>query len=105
MEYSRGLETHNIVTVVMHERKLGYEGAMEWLATFVKQNVTQFLEDRKRLPSWGEDIDRQLKTYVDALGYSVRGYDSWSFESPRYFGAEGKAVQEHRWVTLQPLGR
>lgn len=103
MEQSRGLATHNIVTVVMNQFKLSHVGAMEWLATHIEEDVANFLESYARLPSWGEDIDRRVKLYVDGLGYWVRGNDCWSFEGHRYFGAEGMEIQKHRWVTLQPF--
>lgn len=102
MEQSRGLATHNIVTVAMHEFKVDHIGAMDWLEAHIKEDVRRFLANYARLPSWGEDIDRRLKTYIDGLGYWVRGNDSWSFEGQRYFGRQGLEIQKSRLVTLQP---
>jgi Delta6-protoilludene synthase len=101
MEQSRGLATHNVVTVAMHEFKLDHTGAMDWLEDHIKEDVNRFLINYARLPSWGEDIDGRLKTYIDGLGYWVRGNDCWSFEGQRYFGAHGPEIQKSRWVTLQ----
>lgn len=105
MEQSRGLATHNLVTVVMHEIKLDHVGAMDWLEVHIKAVAKHFLENYARLPSWGEDIDGRLKRYIDGLGYWVRGNDAWSFESQRYFGARGPEIQQSRWVTLQPSSK
>jgi hypothetical protein len=102
MEQSRGLATHNIVTVAMHEFKLDHFGAMGWLETHIKEDVERFLVNYACLPSWGEDIDGRLKIYINGLGYWVRGNDSWSFEGQRYFGTRGLEIQKSRWVTLQP---
>jgi len=102
MEEARGLGAHNIVTAVMHEFKLDHAGAMDWLEVHIKKDVEHFLADYACLPSWDEDIDRRLKQYIDGLGYWVRGNDCWSFEGERYFGVQGRKIQESRWVTLQP---
>jgi hypothetical protein len=74
---------------------------MNWLEAHIKEDVDRFLVDYARLPSWGEDIDRRLKIYIDGLGYWVRGNDCWSFEGQRYFGAQGTEIQKSRWVTFQ----
>ena len=102
MEQSRGLATHNIMTVVMQEFQLDHVSVMDWLETHIKEDVDRFLVNYARLPSWGEDIDRRLKMYVNGLGYWVRGNDCWSSEGQRYFGAQGIEIQKSRWVTLQP---
>lgn len=102
MEQSRGLATHNVVTIVMHEFDLDHAGAMDWLEAHNKEDVKLFLANYARLPSWGKDIDVRLKKYIDGLGYWVRGNDCWSFEGQRYFGAQGPEIQKSRWAGLQP---
>jgi len=107
LEEARGLDGHNIVTSVMRELKLDRAGALEWLQTYINNFVSTFLSDLERLPSWGEEIDKKVKTYIDGLGHWVRGNDDWSFESERYYGTRGLDVQKHRIVSLlprQPLG-
>lgn len=107
LEEARGLDGHNIVTSVMRELKLDRAGALEWLQTYINNFVSTFLSDLERLPSWGEEIDKKVKTYIDGLGHWVRGNDDWSFESERYYGTRGLEVQKHRIVSLlprQPLG-
>ena len=88
MEQSRGLATHNIMTVVMQEFQLDHVSVMDWLEAHIKEDVDRFLVNYARLPSWGEDIDRRLKMYVDGLGYWIRGNDCWS--------SEGQDILERR---------
>lgn len=107
LEEARGLDGHNIVTAVMRDLVLDRAAALEWLQTYITDFVSTFRADLERLPSWNEEIDKKLKTYVDGLGHWVRGNDDWSFESERYYGTQGLEVQKHRIVTLlprQPLG-
>jgi len=75
----------NVVTAVMHEYHLDHNSAMEWLETYLKEEESCFLENMKRLPSWGEDIDKRVEEYVAGMGYWVRRNDTWSKETPRYF--------------------
>ncbi|KAI0072167.1 terpenoid synthase [Panus rudis PR-1116 ss-1] len=102
VEQARGDDTQNIVTIVMHAEGLDLHGALEWVKTFHDSIVDRFLVLITELPTWGEAIDRQLATYVQALGNWVRSNDSWCFESQRYFGKEGKIIQELRTVALLP---
>jgi hypothetical protein len=41
------------------------------------------------LPSWGPEIDEQVKIYVDGLADWIVGSLHWSFDSERYFGKLG----------------
>ena len=102
MEQSRGFESHNVVTVVMHEYHLDHNGAMEWLETYLKEEESRFLENMKCLPSWGEDIDERVREYVAGMGYWVRGNDTWSKETPRYFSDQVTEIDGQRWIALQP---
>ncbi|KAF9468696.1 hypothetical protein BDZ94DRAFT_1365201 [Collybia nuda] len=91
-EESLGLGCHNIVTVVMHQHQLDHNGAMNLLEIHITK---RFLENRERHP---------LQTYIDGLGYWVRGNDCWSFEGHRYFGENRLAIQKDRRLRLQPPG-
>ncbi|KAL7282972.1 terpenoid synthase [Trametes coccinea BRFM310] len=102
VEQARGDDSHNIVTVVMRQFNTDIQGAMDWIARYHDRLVDQFLHHYANLPSWGPEIDAQLRRYVDGLGNWVRANDCWSFESQRYFGKEGSKVQDSRVVALLP---
>lgn len=99
MEQSRSLDDHNLLSAFMFEHKTGLEGAIEHLKEFNDSRVATFLREIELLPSWGEEIDKEIKFYIDGIGSWVRGEDCWSFESDRYF-EDGRAVREHRTVKL-----
>jgi hypothetical protein len=89
---------HNIVTIIMHEKTTDLSGAMEWVATRRKALASQFVELYRRVPL--EDIDAQIREYVEGIANWPRANDSWIFESGRYFGSEGLKVQKDRKVVL-----
>jgi hypothetical protein len=102
VEQARGDDGHNIVTIAMHELDMDIHGVMEWIALYHEDLVARFLAAQADAPTWGDNIDTQLATYIDGLANWVRANDAWSFESDRYFGRKGKQIQKSRMVQLLP---
>ena len=102
LEYSRGLDGHNVITVIMHEYHLNLQGALYWLSGYASKTISKFFSDQKNLPTWGPTIDEALKVHFDRVGRCVRGYDAWSYETKRYYGENGLKVQKSRKITLKP---
>ena len=86
----------------MNEKGVDLDGALDWLAKYNDEVLSEFQAQRRMLPSWDPDMDRVVNEYVERLAYCVRGNDCWSFESRRYFGTKGREIKEHRLVTLTP---
>jgi len=101
VEQARG-DNHNILPVVMKETGVDLGGALNWVMTTYEQVLSKFEEQRRKLPSWGPAIDSEVKHYVDRMCVWIRGHDSWSFESERYFGAKGMEIQRSRTMQLLP---
>ena len=91
-----------MVTVIMHERDVDLQGAMDYIGELHEGLVKSFLLAKDRLPSWGEPVDSQVARYVHGLGNWVRANYQWSFESQRYFGTKGLDIMKHRRVELLP---
>ena len=102
LERSRGLASHNIVTAVMEEYHLDLQQALYWLSGYTSKTISSFLANSCTLPSWGSKVDGAIKKYIDLVARCVRGYDTWSYETNRYYGDDGLRVQERRKVTLLP---
>ncbi|THU96145.1 terpenoid synthase [Dendrothele bispora CBS 962.96] len=100
VEQAQGDDLHNLVTIVMNQYDLDLPGAMKWIGNFHDSIAEKFLSTYKNLPDWGPVIDPQILRYVDGLGNWVRGNDSWSFESWRYFRGKGLDIKKTRWVEL-----
>ncbi|KAF8154199.1 terpenoid synthase [Crassisporium funariophilum] len=101
-ELSCGLANQNIITSIMHEHELDLQSAFNWLGEYTDRVVERFLSTCQLIPSWGEETDEKVRTYVDGLGQWVRGNDDWSCESKRYHGNDGLEVRDTRLVKLRP---
>jgi len=102
IEQASGHGGHNIVTVVMNEKEVDLDSALNWLGEYHGQVLSKFQAQSRSLPSWGGAVDADVATFVDRLGYWIRGIDSWSLETERYHGTKGPEVRKHRLVTLLP---
>ena len=100
-EQSRG-DTHNLVAVIMEERQLDLQSAMNLAGELCHQSISKFEADRRSLPSWGKEIDRDVELYVQGLQDWIVGSLHWSFVTKRYFGTEGESVKRHRTIQLLP---
>lgn len=101
-EQAIGDDHHNILTIVMNEFNTDLNCAMQWAMDYHKATQLKFLEDLKKVPNWGTDIDRQVRRYLYGLANWVRTNECWSFESGRYFGNKGVEYQVTRLVPLLP---
>ncbi|KAK7691188.1 hypothetical protein QCA50_006291 [Cerrena zonata] len=102
-EQARGDEEHNLVTIVMREHKCSLTDAFTWISSLNDNVADTFLSVLKTVPSFGDrTIDEQVAFYIDGLRNWVRGNDTWSFESGRYFGVKGLEIQKKRMVDLLP---
>ncbi|KAF9237784.1 isoprenoid synthase domain-containing protein [Melanogaster broomeanus] len=101
VEQCRG-EPHNLIIVLMHHQEISLQDAVDYAGALCKGSIQRFEENRAVLPSWGEEIDRQVASYVESLQDWMVGSLHWSFESERYFGKEGPQVKQTRIVKLLP---
>ena len=89
-----------MVSVVMSERELDLQSAIDFVGDMCKKAYDQVMENKEMLPSWGPEVDSQVKIYVDGLMDWLVGNLHWSFESERYFGKTGPEVKVTRRVRL-----
>ena len=91
-----------MIIVVMTQKGLDLQSAVDFVGDLCKQSIDRFHADRARLPSWGPAIDKQVATYVDGLASWIVGSLHWSFETERYFGKMGREIKKTRVVQLLP---
>jgi hypothetical protein len=89
----------------MNEKGLDLDGALNWVADYHGQILSEFQLQYQVLPFWDPAIDLRVRTYVEMLAYFIRGIDCWAFETERYFGTKGREIQEQRIVDLLPKAR
>ncbi|KAL5513795.1 STS14_2 [Sanghuangporus vaninii] len=101
-EQTVGDDHYNFLTVIINELNVDLEGAVQWAADYHSEVQTKFLDGLNQLPSWGPNVDHQLKRYIHGLANWVRGNMCWSFEGGRYFGNKGLEYQKTRLIPLFP---
>ncbi|KAG1784709.1 isoprenoid synthase domain-containing protein [Suillus plorans] len=103
MEQSRGdVHWHNMVAVLMHERGLDLQGAIDYAGQMCKNAIQHFESSRANLPSWGEEVDKQVAIYVEGMQNCMVGPLHWQSNSARYFGKDVHVVKRDRIVKLIP---
>jgi hypothetical protein len=86
----------------MKEKGIDLDAALDWVADYHGQILSEFQIQYQALPSWDPAIDMRVKAYVERLAYFMRGIDCWAFETERYFGTKGREIQVQRIVDLLP---
>jgi hypothetical protein len=91
-----------MITVVMRQEGIDLQAAFDFVGDMCKRSIDRFSENLESLPSWGPEIDSQVRIYAHGLASWIAGSLDWSFESERYFGKDGLRVKADRTVTLLP---
>ena len=86
----------------MSEQKCDLDSALSWVEDLHRSITNRFIKLWEEIPTWGPGIDDIASLYLDGIANWVRANDCWNFESGRYFGSNGKSIQQHRMVTLMP---
>ncbi len=86
----------------MNELKCDLHDALLWVEDLYRSTRNKFLMLWTEIPSWGPETDVIASFYLHGIANWVRGNECWSFESERYFGSNGRAIQQHRMVALMP---
>ncbi len=81
---------------------LNLQQAVDHIGEMCKQTIETFVENQARVPSWGDDIDKDVKLYVNGMQEWIAGSLHWSFITRRYFGDNGGTVKATRIVELLP---
>ena len=92
-----------MIIVVMRERGLDLQGAVDFVGELCKQSIDRFEHDRHTVPSWGPEIDHDVRVYIQGLQDWIVGSLHWSFDTTRYFRQDGAAIKSHRQIKRLPL--
>ncbi|KAF8077664.1 terpenoid synthase [Lyophyllum atratum] len=103
VEQSRG-DTHNMIVILMKYHGHSLQSAVDYVGDLCAQTIDAFVENRRKLPSWGPEVDDMVDRYVTGLQDWIVGSLHWSFQTHRYFGTNGAEVKKTRFVKLLPLG-
>ena len=81
---------------------LNLQEAADHAGTLFDDLTSCFVAEKKKLPSWGPDLDRDINRYIDGISHWPVVSLYWSFESPRYFGAPLEDVKRMGVAKLRP---
>jgi hypothetical protein len=76
-------EVHNLVLVLMNERRLTIAEAVAQTIALHDDEVRRFLQEVEQLPSFGLD-HADVQRYVEMLRCWIRGHLDWAHETGRY---------------------
>ncbi|KAG2038526.1 isoprenoid synthase domain-containing protein [Suillus americanus] len=93
-EQSRGSAPwENIVAVLMHDRGLDQQGAIDYAGQMCQDAIQRFESNHAILPSWGEGVDRQVAIYIEGLQNYMAGSLHWHLISSRYAAKPDQIVK------------
>ncbi|KAH7344353.1 terpene synthase metal binding domain-containing protein [Pyrenochaeta sp. MPI-SDFR-AT-0127] len=74
--------------------------AFDTLGALLEQRYIQWDQAIDRLPSWGTEVDVQVRRYVEGIQNIVQANISWSFRSKRYLGDKALEVRRTRKIDV-----
>ncbi|KIJ56936.1 hypothetical protein M422DRAFT_149816 [Sphaerobolus stellatus SS14] len=99
VENYRG-DNYNLVTIVMKSYNTDLQGAVDRIGQMSAETVAKYLETKSKLPSWGEEIDKDVAAYIHGLEDWMAGSLQWSFVTKRYFGESPEVVKQTGKIVL-----
>jgi hypothetical protein len=86
----------------MREQGLDLQGAVDYSGQLCKSAIQRFEDNHTILPSWGEEVDKQVAIYIQGMQDLIVATLHWSFNSARYFGKDELTVKQNRFIKLLP---
>jgi 5-epi-alpha-selinene synthase len=87
-------ELHNLVLVLMKSESLSLAEAVEKAVYIHDSEVSAFKFMQRQVPSFGPQVDAQVKQFIAMLSSWVRGHLDWAHETGRYLPtAEGASTE------------
>jgi 5-epi-alpha-selinene synthase len=77
-------DVHNLVLSLQHKHPISLQEAVDRAAALHDTEVRAFIELALRVPSFGTEVDAELKRYIAILRSWMRGNLDWSYMSGRY---------------------
>ncbi|PCH34836.1 terpenoid synthase [Wolfiporia cocos MD-104 SS10] len=96
-------DRHNLVVVLMAQRRLTAQGAVTAAGRLVKETIANFFANEASLlaQSFGH-ADADVRRYAQGLRDCIVGSTHWLYETDWFFGENAEDVRELGWVFLSP---
>ena len=94
MEYKNGEDACNAVRVLIENNEgLSMQEAIDKTAELYKDRADTIIACKSAMRSFGAEVDEMIRTYIKGLEQLVCGNNSWSLDTPRYFGDQREEVK------------
>ncbi|KAF8998905.1 terpenoid synthase [Hymenopellis radicata] len=91
---------HNLVVVVMKEKGLDVQGALDYIGERFQEMTKEFSELFANVPVFPGHIGTAVNVLLEGIAVAVAGQIEWCFRTERYFGKSGEEVKRRRIVEL-----
>ncbi|KAL4246227.1 Terpene synthase [Abortiporus biennis] len=95
-------DLQNLVVCVMLEHNTDLQSAIDIVTKMLAERVADYAKLKSEVPSFGEEVDRELARYLTALEYYVQGTVVWYYDSPRYFRTLDVSEKANLLVPVYP---
>lgn len=86
----------------MKEKGFSLQQTIDFIGEEFRTIMEDFAIDRESLPSFGKEVDANVRLFISALETWIVGNIHWSFSTKRYFGKEHNEVRRTLTVKLSP---
>jgi len=93
---------HNIIHI-LRTQGMAQQEAFDHVAEAIVARYKEWDDMVAQVPSWGEAVDAQVQTYIEATRLTVVAHLEWSFLTERYFGANREVARTTRRVAATPM--
>ncbi len=91
---------HNLVVVVMKEKELDVQSALDYVGERFQEMTKEFSELFANVPAFPGRIGAAVNALLEGIAVGVAGQIEWCFRTERYFGKLGEDVKRRRIVML-----
>ncbi|KAL5518435.1 hypothetical protein ACEPAH_117 [Sanghuangporus vaninii] len=84
-EYADGLDGCNTITILMHERGLSHQDAIDEVGKLYRRCADMFLTCKAAMRSFGPEVDEVVSGYVYGIEQWIAGHNAWNLETRRFF--------------------
>ncbi|KAL7816077.1 isoprenoid synthase domain-containing protein [Trichoderma aethiopicum] len=90
---------HNMVTVCQRNG-MSAQKAFNTVGRLLERRYERWDKAEASLPSWGKEVDVEVRKYIEGIKCVVKANLNWSFKSERYLGANAEVVRATRKVHI-----
>ncbi|KAI1277872.1 isoprenoid synthase domain-containing protein [Xylaria sp. FL0933] len=99
MKEERENTPHNMIAAA-RLGGLGAQEAFDYVGNMLISRYERWEKAVGEIPSWGEEVDRDVRRYIKGIEDVIRANLYWSFNSKRYFGKQGAIIRQTRCLSV-----